>query len=559
MKKLPFANRNIDRLPVRIYLLLVVFYLLFLVYIGAFERPLTQATRMYARESTLRDITKTQVADADAPAGYYTDYRFTIGTLPSEDLCLAFYTVHAQVQVLLSGNVIYRYSSAPGNVFGKTPGNSWHMVHLLSSDSGQSVEVRVFPVYRHLPNTEISFAVGKQSDIITREMLGSLPIVILSVFLIFLSLALFLVTFFPALSGSRKEQERLRCLSAFNILLGLWQLSDLRMNSLIFSSLNIFLSYLSLSCLILMPFVLISFLRGTIKLHTRMYRMAEYSSLIFAALLLLLQIAGIRDFRECLAALHVLIASAILISICLLVRDLLRERNTPRLIATILSFSAVIASAAVDLFRFYRVDTNVEFFFTLLSMLFYLVFCSVDYLLRLRRDAVYDKATGLYNKNSCHEKIGTAGAAAPNTVFYLFDVNGLKCVNDERGHETGDLMIRTFAGALGEAAKLLPGSFLGRFGGDEFILIFDGAQTGREAESAFLSHLSAIAEEKGGELGFPITYSFGRSSAEEFPGEPLEVLMRKADAAMYLAKSAWYAQPGHNRRRRREDPEKEQR
>ena len=559
MKKPSLKGRNPDKLPVRIYLVLCILFLLFLTYIGIAERPVSRAARQYARESALRDITRTQVKDDDAPAGRYDIYRFTLGTLGSEDLCLAFYTVHADVQVLLSGNVIYSYEASQDNVFGKTPGNSWHMIHLLSSDSGQSMEVRIFPVYRHLPKTRVLFTVGDRADIITREVMSSMPIIVLSMLLFFLSLALLLITFLPVFTGSREDQGRLRSLSVFCLLLGLWQLSDLRMNSLIFSSLNIFIGYLTLSCLILMPFVLISFIRSTIRRHTKAYRTAEYIFLLFAGLILVLQLLGIRDFRECLPVLHALIAAAIAVTVCFSFQDLQRSKNTPRLLVTILSFSAIVASTATDLFRFYQVDTDVHPFFTLLTMLFYLVFCYADYFLRLRRDAVYDKTTGLYNKNYCREKVGSSGAAAPGTVFYMFDLNGLKSVNDERGHEAGDLLIRSFADALKEAAKNLPGSFSGRFGGDEFILIFDSAQAGKEAEAQFLADLAAITEKKKEVLGFPIQYAYGKSSAEEFPGEPLEVLMRKADTAMYLAKKEWYSQPGHNRRRRQEDREQSER
>ena len=299
MKKPSLKGRNPDKLPVRIYLVLCILFLLFLTYIGIAERPLSRAARQYARESALRDITRTQVKDDDAPAGRYDIYRFTLGTLGSEDLCLAFYTVHADVQVLLSGNVIYSYEASQDNVFGKTPGNSWHMIHLLSSDSGQSVEVRIFPVYRHLPKTRVLFTVGDRADIITREVMSSMPIIVLSMLLFFLSLALLLITFLPVFTGSREDQGRLRSLSVFCLLLGLWQLSDLRMNSLIFSSLNIFTGYLTLSCLVLMPFVLISFIRSTIRRHTKAYRTAEYIFLLFAGLILVLQLLGIRDFREC--------------------------------------------------------------------------------------------------------------------------------------------------------------------------------------------------------------------------------------------------------------------
>ena len=57
----------------------------------------------------------------------------------------------------------------------------------------------------------------------------------------------------------------------------------------------------------------------------------------------------------------------------------------------------------------------------------------------------------------------------------VVDVNGLKRINDDRGHEAGDRALVHFAGLLAASAGLLPGSLAGRSGGDEFCVVIEGS------------------------------------------------------------------------------------
>jgi diguanylate cyclase (GGDEF)-like protein len=84
---------------------------------------------------------------------------------------------------------------------------------------------------------------------------------------------------------------------------------------------------------------------------------------------------------------------------------------------------------------------------------------------RARTDAL----TGLAGRGEVDARLGQA---ADDEVVCLMDLDGFKSVNDERGHAAGDRALRQFGELL--RASVRDGDFVGRYGGDEFLLILAG-------------------------------------------------------------------------------------
>lgn len=88
----------------------------------------------------------------------------------------------------------------------------------------------------------------------------------------------------------------------------------------------------------------------------------------------------------------------------------------------------------------------------------------------LQKKAYLDAATGLPNKNRCEEILNAPVSLDMGVVS--FDLNDLRRINDSRGHEAGDVYIRRFATAL--RAAVPEEHFVGRLGGDEFLMVTHG-------------------------------------------------------------------------------------
>jgi diguanylate cyclase (GGDEF)-like protein len=149
--------------------------------------------------------------------------------------------------------------------------------------------------------------------------------------------------------------------------------------------------------------------------------------------------------------------------------------------------------------------------------------------------AYTDPLTGLANRRVLEHELertcdAPAGPGAP--ALLLCDIDGLKAVNDEAGHEAGDAVIMQVAMALTEAALPHDDAVVSRMGGDEFCVLLPGG----DAEAA-----RAIAESAAGRLGgddaVPVRISCGVAARSEGADRPAE-LLRAADAAQYRAKHA---------------------
>lgn len=156
--------------------------------------------------------------------------------------------------------------------------------------------------------------------------------------------------------------------------------------------------------------------------------------------------------------------------------------------------------------------------------------------------AYCDALTNLYNRlyyNELRKRIQDTGVSGELTVFSM-DINGLKHINDTRGHEAGDELIRG-------AARLIADAFCEdaccRIGGDEFAVI-------STRKDAFCSVLM-LREEAAvwqGELVQGVSISIGCASAAEYPDMTLDGLLHQADRNMYADKANYYKTSGMERR-----------
>ena len=168
---------------------------------------------------------------------------------------------------------------------------------------------------------------------------------------------------------------------------------------------------------------------------------------------------------------------------------------------------------------------------------------------KLRELAVTDMMTGVGNQTAYLEKIHALDeeidqGIAAFTVF-MFDLNGVKEVNDKYGHECGDHLIADAADVL---KKVFGQENLYRIGGDEFAAVLDGMEPAdierrfREVEEATASKNQ---ESRSGKS--PISISKGAAVFCSGQDATYQDVFRRADQAMYQEKAVYYST--HNRRK----------
>ncbi len=151
----------------------------------------------------------------------------------------------------------------------------------------------------------------------------------------------------------------------------------------------------------------------------------------------------------------------------------------------------------------------------------------------------YDELTGLANRRLLVERFNRASARAKRhqqkLLLLFLDVDDFKRINDEFGHSTGDLLLRLLAKRLCKSVRST--DTVGRYGGDEFIVMLTGFQNYDDALAA-VEKLCAILSMPYDVDGASIPMSISHGSAV-YPdgGHAYPALVQQSDTAMYQCKN----------------------
>ncbi len=151
--------------------------------------------------------------------------------------------------------------------------------------------------------------------------------------------------------------------------------------------------------------------------------------------------------------------------------------------------------------------------------------------MKLVEMATRDGLTGLYNRPAFFSRATRLCEEAETPLAAIMvDIDHFKTVNDNYGHAAGDKAIRAVAEFLQDQ-----GDAVGRLGGEEFALVLghgDTAEAWRAAEA--MRRSIALREIDVGATSLRLSCSFG--VAVGAPGDTIDDILRKADAALYAAK-----------------------
>jgi len=157
------------------------------------------------------------------------------------------------------------------------------------------------------------------------------------------------------------------------------------------------------------------------------------------------------------------------------------------------------------------------------------------------RQAHHDALTRLPNRRQLsrdvRERFGPGLAADLPVVIAMVDVDHFKRFNDDYGHRTGDITLQHVAEVL--RSSVSADDHVYRYGGEEFVIVFEGLDTGRGLQVMERVRAAVEGTSFAGEdfrpVG-PVTISAGVVSGPE-QGADFDQLLQLADSALYQAKS----------------------
>ena len=152
----------------------------------------------------------------------------------------------------------------------------------------------------------------------------------------------------------------------------------------------------------------------------------------------------------------------------------------------------------------------------------------------LAHQAMHDSLTGLPNRTHLTQALEALIAAGAPCAAAFLDLDRFKLVNDSHGHEVGDQLLRALGERLSEAVR--PGDLVGRFGGDEFVVIVPGVDDDLAAlELAERLRAALVGPLLVAQRELFVSGSVGVAVHRD--DESAQGVLRNADTAMYQAKA----------------------
>lgn len=327
----------------------------------------------------VQDISCREVAAPETPIGLIREYSFQLTEL-QRDTTLAFYTVHQYARVFIDGEMVYSMESAgPAGIH--TVGSNWTMLPLYREDAGKSIRVEIIPVYESFRDQEVTFLVGSRLSICANRFWQDSPLLILSILSVFVGIILLCTAVYKQLVWH--NIDGLAHLGLFAILVGLWRLTDTRFTPFLYPEKPVFLFYISLAVMMIGIISLIKSLEPHINRCCRrimdLYCIAAASVSI---VLVLLQVFHIRDLRENLLIIHLMIGLGAAVLVGSTIYDRLQSPKNKTGVLLSIGILILAAGMAADAVMFYVRHTSSGLVFSLLAILIYICILGANMLLR---------------------------------------------------------------------------------------------------------------------------------------------------------------------------------
>ncbi len=382
------------------------------------------------------------------------------------------------IKVYVDGEEVFK-TEKPESLFFDVPESSnWYIVNLPANIQGKTLalklssDVSAFSVYIN------PILAGDGDILIYKIILNKIPGIIISMFIFIFGLFALIIS-----SSIRNlNDNRMLYLGALSILLSVWIFSETKMLQFVTGNRFVIggISYIMLS-LMLIPFTL--YLREAVFIKSKKaLNLIVWLTFLDFTSNILLQIFGIKKFIESISytfIVQIIIAMSLFI---LLVLEALRLKND-KAKKFISYFILLIVIFSIELYNFYFGSHNYTTTYARIGILLFLILILKDSIKQLDKLMLREKENEIIKRIAYRDALtGGPNRAAFERDFdellnddllsfriALMDINNLKYVNDEFGHQEGDNMIRLSYQAIVDVFNINTSHY--RIGGDEFILI----------------------------------------------------------------------------------------
>ena len=474
----------------------------------------------------------------------------------NHDLSLVYRSKDVYTRLLIDKEVVYETASYESRFYNKSPGNLWNVFNISSKYSGKCLELQVIMVYDTNALTVDGIFLGDKADIIMGIFADNIFGVIVSLLLLLIGGALIIVDWLPT-NISIKKHHGLCWIGLYALITGAWSLVETNVVQFCVDDMRI-LQLLDNMLVLLNVVPVFLYLNCTYQiLKNRAMRMLGYINVVYILLSVVVQYSGVKDLHFMLnGGLYLMMISDLVMCIWLIICIFkLKKQKKPLLncFLMILGLGLCWSSIIVETIITLQVDHMDRARMVRLGMLMLCICFAIGSQIEtyklveqglqyefIRKLAYLDGLTGIGNRTAYLERLKEYEDNPNETmrlgIVYL-DVNNLKMVNDNQGHDLGDELIRGAAGIINNSFGRFGKVY--RIGGDEFCVLMSGDNLEEEYVKGLMSFQRFINRaNKSEEHRYDIQIAHGFDICKEMTKEKIEETIAFADCEMYRDKIA---------------------
>lgn len=456
-------------------------------------------------------------------------------------------------RVLVEGEELYQTGTFDALFYNRSPGNLWNSVRIPKEYEGKELELEIQVVYDANAVTVDHTFLGEKGDIIQNLLKSKLFAVIVSILVILLGICLIILDLIPFYRKYANSHEYLY-LGLYALLIGIWSILETNIIQ-IFSMDGRMLQLMDNMVMVTNNMPLILYLDSQYDICKRR-GMKTYCCLqcTYIIACVIAQFSGFYDMHDLIKGSWIFSYANDGIMFCMflyLVIQVIRKREIDKkqqiqLVGLVFMVGTAFYSAlkyttvdSMDRAQYLRVGIfGFICCFAISSQLqsYRLMAKGMKYKF-VKRLAYRDGLTSMRNRTAYLEELERLVKAEKEQVGVIFlDINDLKQVNDQLGHDRGDYLIQLSAQAIYESFGREGTVF--RIGGDEFCVLVEGEQIEQRYKKQLLEFYKSIKEKNGyDDVEFEIQIAQGFSLCSKVDEERLNRCIAEADGRMYANKA----------------------
>ncbi|MCM1089015.1 MAG: GGDEF domain-containing protein [Muribaculaceae bacterium] len=525
------------------------------------EKPMSDYTNI-SGEWTL-DREGTQPADLSKLGDYMDEETGVLSIyhrLPEmdDDRSLIFRSKDVYTKVLIDDEVIYETNVYDSRFYNRSPGNLWNIAKFHPDYAGELVEIQIYMVYDTNAITLDSTLWGDKADIIMAFCMKNIWGITVSMLMVVVGIVLIVLDLMPAYRKTWKHHGMI-WLGLYSILIGIWSVLETNTPQFFVADMRI-LQMICNMIMILDSMPLLLYLNCEFHIFkNRFMRIFCYADAVYILAAAAIQLSGINDLHGLLSgAILTLVVSCIslLIWVVTNLRKMFKKHQSNQSILNyILQLAGLCSlwiSALCEMLRYSSQSDHMDRAeYIRVGMLVFVLCLAISSQLEtyklltngMKYDiisslAYSDGLTGLGNRTAYLEQLEeyTSGQTEISQLGIVFlDVNNLKKVNDNQGHEKGDELITVAAKIISDSFGKFGKSY--RIGGDEFCVLMTGASLQKNYETGLEEFQRLIDEaNKAQWYTYTVQIANGFSICNTINQEKIDETVMEADTAMYANK-----------------------